>query len=110
MQLQMDLQFAIYHQTLRIDGEEKTRQQDLENNDINNVMCAAVAQQHPYVFIFAFVCGAHQSSMDQFSFFKMDQSHTGGVINHYQSTGANDHILCALAGKCAPKQKEIAQT
>ena len=54
--------------------------------------------------------GAHQSLMGQFSFFEMDKSHIGGVINHYRLTGANNHILCVLAGRFTPKKREIAQT
>ena len=39
----------------------------------------------------------------------MNQSHIGGVVNHYRSTGANDHILCALCGRFTPSQREIAR-
>lgn len=39
----------------------------------------------------------------------MNQSHICGVLNHYQSIGANDHILSVMAGRCTPKQKEIAR-
>ena len=46
--------------------------------------------------------------MGQFLIFDMDQSHIGGVINHYHSTGANDHILSALCGLFAPGQRETA--
>ncbi len=93
---------------LFIDGESDPRQTGLENKHISDIMCTAIAHQRPYGFIFAFMGSAHQSLMGQFSFFEMDQLHIGGVINHYQSTGANDHILCVLAGCFMPKQKEIA--
>ena len=39
----------------------------------------------------------------------MDQTHIGGVMNHYQSTGVKNHILCVLAGRFTSKQKETAQ-
>ena len=47
--------------------------------------------------------------MGHYHFFEMDQSHVGAVINHYRSTGANDHILCALSGQMTPNQKEKAR-
>ena len=39
----------------------------------------------------------------------MDQSFVGGVINHYQATDANDHILCVMVGRFTPNQRVIAQ-
>ncbi len=100
--------FAIGHipETLQIDGVNAPS--DMSNGNISDVMCAAVARQRPYGFIFAFVGGAHQSVMGQFLFFDMNQSHVGGVINHYRSTGANDHILCALCGRFTPGQRVTA--
>ena len=77
-------------------------QSNITNQDISDIMQVAVACQHPYVFIFAFMGGAHCSVMGQFSFFEMDQTFSGGVINHYHFTGANDHIMCVLVGRFTP--------
>jgi len=103
--------FAIGHipSVLMIPGEDGPRRINLKDGDISEIMCAAVARQRPYGFIFAFTGGSHQSVMGQFSFFEMDQTHIGGVINHYRLTGANDHILCALCGRFTPSQRVIAQ-
>ncbi len=96
--------FAIgYFFTLFIDGESEPRQTGLENEHISDIIYTAISRQCPYGFIFAFISGAHQSVMGQFSFFDMGQWHIGGVINHYQSNGANDHIFCVLAGLFMPK-------
>ncbi len=102
--------FAIGHipSTLFIDGKSEPRQTGLENKHISNIMCAAIACQQPYGLIFAFIGGVHQSVMGQFSFFEMDQNHIERVVNHYRSTGANNHILCVITGHFTPKQKEIA--
>ena len=97
--------FAIGHipSDILIEGEDKPRRQNLTDDQISEIMSAAVARQRPYGFIFAFTGRAHQSVMSQFSFFEMNQSHIGGVINHYRSTGANDHILSVMAGRFTPK-------
>ena len=71
-------------------------------------MSAAVARQQSYGFVFAFVGRSHMSVMGQFLFFDMDQSHTGGVINHYCYTGTNNHILCAPCEWFTPGQRETA--
>ena len=47
--------------------------------------------------------------MGQYSFFEMDQTHIGGVLNHFQGTGANDYIICVLGGRITPTQKAIAR-
>ena len=104
--------FVIGHIPNRLIVEDEDLRQckdDLTIDQISDIMGAAVSRQRPYGFIFAFLGGAHQSIMGQFSFFEMDQSHIGGVINHYQSTGANKHILCALCGRFTPKQRELAK-
>ena len=93
----------------RIDGEEELRQKNFEDNDTSDIMCASMVRKRPYGFIPPFTGGAHRSLMGQFSFFEIDQSHTGRVINHYWSTGANDHTLCVLAGKNTPTQKRLLE-
>lgn len=76
---------------------------------IPDIMSAAIARQRPYGFIFAFLGGAHKSVSGHFQFFDMDQSFIGGVLNNYQNSQANDHILVALVGRFAPGQREIAK-
>ena len=69
--------FVIGHipSEIAIKGEDGPRQIDLTDQKISEIMCAALARQRPYGFIFAFIGGAHQSVMGQFSFFEMNQSH-----------------------------------
>ena len=101
--------FVIGHlpSELMINGEDKPRRSGLDDKDISDIMSAAISRQRPYGFVFAFMGGAHQSIMGQYSFFEVDQTFTGSVINHYRSTGANDHLLCAMVGRFTPKQKEL---
>ena len=95
---------------LMIDGKDEPRQKQGDTNkDFSDIMSAAVSQQRLYGFIFAFMGGAHESVMGQFSFFEMDQSFVGGAINHYQAIYANDHILCVMVGRFTPNQRVIAQ-
>ena len=102
--------FAIGHipEVIIIEGEDSPRHVGLTNKKISETMCAALSRQYPDGFVFAFTRGAQQSIMGHYHFFEIDQSHVGAVINHYQKTGANDHILCALCGRMTPNQKEIA--
>ena len=76
---------------------------------ISNIMSATINQQRPYGFCFAFLGGAHKSVTGHFQFFETDQETVGSVINHFCSTGANNHILCVLCGKFTPSQRQIAR-
>lgn len=91
------------------DSDGNDIERSIKDGDINEMMCAAVSRQRPYGYIFAWSGGAHTSLMGNVSFFEMNQTHAGGVINYFRSRGANDHILCALCGRMTPKQKEIAR-
>ena len=103
--------FAFGHvpRVINIKGEDTPRQTDLTNDMIGDIMGPSLAAQRAHGFVFAFTGGAQKSLMGSYHFFDVDQSHVGAVINHYRSTGANDHIVCALCGRMTPNQKERAR-
>ena len=54
---------------LMIDVEDEPRQkQGLTNKNFSDIRSTAVSHHRPYGFIFAFIGGAHQSVIGQFSF------------------------------------------
>ncbi|KAL7493250.1 hypothetical protein ACHAWT_002306 [Skeletonema menzelii] len=103
--------FAIGHlpSVLFIKGEDEPRVVDLHEGKLSDLMCAAISTQRSLGYVFAFTGGAHQSVMGNFTFFETDQNHMGSVINHYRSTGANDHLLCVLCGRFTKSQRRIAR-
>ena len=68
-------------------------------------MCASLSRQLPYAYVYVFYGGAQKSLMGQYSIFEMDQTHVGGVLNHFQGTGANEHIICLLYGGMTQPKK-----
>ena len=79
-------------------------------DEIDDMMAASLSVQRPYGFVFSYYGGAQKSLMGHYSFFEMNQSHAGGVINHFRKTGANDHIICVLCGRLTPNKKERARS
>ena len=53
--------------------------------------------------------GAHKAIRGHFSFFEVDLDHTGSVMNHFLTTGANPLVYVVLCGRMTPKQKEVAK-
>ena len=76
---------------------------------ISNLMSAAISQQRPYGFCFAFSGGYQKSVTGHFHFFETNQETVGSVTNHFCSTGANSHVLCVLCGNVTPSQRQIAR-
>ena len=52
-----------------IKGEDSPRQVRLTNQQISEIMSAAISRQRPYVFVFAFTGGAQQFIMCHCHFF-----------------------------------------
>ena len=91
------------------DGEVKSRSVYPEN-DLNDVFCAAISPVRPFGFVHAFKGGKEKSLTGHFSFFSVDQSHVGGVVNKYrgiQNTAKNIYVV--LCGRMTPQQKSIAR-
>lgn len=103
--------FGSIPQSLKIknvDGEEHF--QSIEDHDISDIISAALSIQRPFGYVFAYYGGAHQSIKGQVSFFEMDQSHIGGVVNHFRSKSALQHILCTICGRMTKDQKKLARS
>ena len=78
----------------------------LKNDDITEEMCALLAPIRPYAYLFAYSAGAHKSIKGHYSFFEMDLTHTGSVMNHFLKIGSNPMVYVVLNGRMTPKQKE----
>jgi hypothetical protein len=79
------------------------------DSEITEMMCALLAPVRPFGYVFAYSGGAHKAIRGHYSFFDVDLTHTGAVMNHYLETGANPLVYCVLCGRMTPKQKELAR-
>ena len=81
----------------------------IKDEDITEQMSALVARVRPFAYLFAYTAGAHKAIRGHFSFFEVDLDHTGSVMNHFLSTGANPLVYVVLCGRMTPTQKEIVR-
>lgn len=81
----------------------------IKNEAITELMGAFLAPVRPYAYVFAYSAGAHRSIRGHYSFFEVDLSHTGAVVEHYLNTTANPLVYCVLTGRMTPNQKKIAR-
>ena len=106
--------FAIGHiprliSFLSKDGEHKERV-IIPEQDLNDVLCSAISPVRPFGYVHAWCGGKEKSLEGHFSFFSVDQSHVGGVINNYNSIrNTAKNIFIVLCGRMTPAQKSIAR-
>ena len=81
----------------------------IEDVNITEEMCSLLAPVRPFAFIFAYTAGAHKAIRGHFSFFEVDLTHTGSVMNHFLTTGANPLVYVVLCGRMTPNQKEVVK-
>ena len=79
------------------------------DNQITQQMSSLLAPVRPFAYIFAYTAGAHKAIRGHFSFFEVDLTHTGSVMNHFVKTGANPLVYVVLCGRMTPKQKQIVK-
>ncbi|KAL7451819.1 hypothetical protein ACHAWC_004215 [Mediolabrus comicus] len=77
--------------------------------EITEQMSSVLAPVRPFAYIFAYTAGAHKAIRGHFSFFEVDLTHTGSVMNHFVKTGANPLVYVVLCGRMTPKQKQIVR-
>ena len=64
----------------------------------------------PFGYVHAWCGGKEKSLEGHFSFFSVDQSYVGGVINNYNSIrNTAKNIFIVLCGRMTPAQKSIAR-
>ena len=81
---------------------------------LNDLICAAISPVRPYGYVHAYQGGSQKSITGHFSFFSVDQSHVGGVLNKYKSVGSSErkpskNIFVVLCGRMTPNQKRIVK-
>ncbi len=105
--------FAIGHISLMIsfvrkNGELRTREINAER-DLSDLICAAISPVRPFGYVHAYTAGSQKSIKDHFSLFGVDQSHVGGALHKYRSTGAGKNIYVVLHGRMTPEQKNLVR-
>ncbi len=84
--------FAIGHIPLMTsfvgkNGEIRTREINAER-DLDNLICAAISPVRPFGYVHANTAGSQKSIKGHFSLFSVDQSHVGGALHKYCTSGA----------------------
>jgi hypothetical protein len=105
--------FAIGHipETIAIsskNGEHHVRRINAEK-DLDDLICAAISPVRPFGYVHAYTAGRQKSIKGHFSLFSVDQSHVGGALHKYRSTGAGKNIYVVLCGRMTPEQKTIVR-
>ena len=104
MPLPMGLPSDIFHWSFPLSermGELHTREINAER-DLNDLICAAISPVRPFGYVHAYTAGSQKSIKGHFSLFIIDQSHIGGALHKYQSTGAGKNIIVVLCGRMTP--------
>jgi len=104
--------FAIGHipKTIITEGLSGTSEKtDIHEEQLTDIVCSFLSPVRAFGYVFAYTAGAHKSIRGHYSFYEVDQTHVGSVMNYFQNTGANPHIYCVLCGRMTPKQKEIVK-
>jgi hypothetical protein len=90
-------------------GEMKEKEVDVEK-DFDDIFCSAISPVRPFGYVHAYSGGKQKSIKGHFSFFSVDQSHVGGVVNKYRNIkNAAKNIFVVLCGRMTPEQKNIVQ-
>lgn len=76
----------------------------------DDIFCAAISPVRPFGYVHAYSGGKQKSIKGHFSFFSVDQSHVGGVLNKYRNIkNSAKNIFVVLCGRMTPDQKKIVQ-
>ena len=90
-------------------GEDKERRINPEK-DFDDIFCAAISPVRPFGYVHAYTGGRQKAIQGHFSFFSVDQSHVGGVLNKYKNIKNVDrNIFVVLCGRMTPDQKRVIQ-
>lgn len=90
-------------------GILKTKKISIED-DFDDIFSAAISPVRPFGYVHAYMGGSQKSITGHFSFFSIDQSHVGGVLNKYRNIkNAAKNIFIVLCGRMTPDQKKIVQ-
>jgi len=81
----------------------------IPDQEITAEMCSLLSPIRPFGHVFAYSAGAHKAIRGHYSFFEVDLSHTGSVLNYFLATGANPMVYCVLTGRMTAKQKELVR-
>ena len=82
---------------------------EIRDEDLTDILCSFLSPIRAYGYMFAYSGGDHKAIQGHFSFFEVDQSHVGGVMNYFRNSGPNRYIYCMLHGRMTPQQKTIAR-
>ena len=78
-------------------------------SSISEILSSMIAPIRPFAYVFSYSGGAHKTMKGNYTFFKSNINHVGGVLQNYLSIGANPNVYVVLCGKFTPKQRKILQ-
>lgn len=91
-------------------GEQREKSIDTEKA-LDDIFSAAISPVRPFGYVHAYTGGSQKCITGHFSFFSVDQSHVGGVLNKYRNIkNVAKNIFIVLCGRMTPDQKRIIKT
>jgi len=91
------------------DKDGTKRKVVVDENKITDIVRAMLAPTRAYGYTFSYFAGAQQSIQGHYTFYEVDQTHMGSVMNNIQQSGANPHVHIVLGGRFTPSQKRIVR-
>jgi hypothetical protein len=78
---------------------------------LDDIFSAAISPVRPFGYVHAYTGGSQKCITGHFSFFSVDQSHVGGVLNKYRNIkNVAKNIFIVLCGRMTPDQKRIIKS
>jgi hypothetical protein len=72
---------------------------------LDDILTAAISSERPFGFVHAFTGGSQKSITGHYSFFSVNQSHIGGVLNKFNNANAGKNIFVVSCGRMTPSQR-----
>jgi len=76
---------------------------------ISDILSTMIAPIRPFAYVFSYSGGAHKTMKGNYTFFKSNLNHVGGVLQNYLKTGANPNVYAVLCGRFTLNQRKILQ-
>ncbi len=77
----------------------------INEEDLTDVLCSLLSPTRAFGYVVAYMAGAQKLLSGHFTFFEVNTSHVGGVMNYFQKTKINPHVYVVLRGRMIPNQR-----
>ena len=81
----------------------------ITDKDTSEIMLTLLVLVRPYCCVFANSAGACRDVRGNFSFFEVEVSRTGVVMNHFLDLDTNPMVHYVLSGKMTPTQNQLVR-